>query len=97
MRPPGLPSQHLGVDDLKEVRLQLTADLGECMMTVRQVLQLKEGSILALGKLAGEMTDIRINDVLMARGEIVVIGDELHIRVGEVIGVGEREQENPSS
>lgn len=82
----GLPQRRLLVDDLKSVRLQITADLGSCRMLVREVLDLKRGSVVQLNKLAGEMTDIYINGLPLARGEVVVIGDSLHVRVGELVG-----------
>ncbi len=82
----GLPQRHLAVEDMKGVRLQISADLGSCKMLVREVLELKRGSVVQLNKLAGEMTDIYINGLALARGEVVVIGDALHVRVGELTG-----------
>jgi len=82
----GLPQRRLAVDDLKSVRLRISADLGACQMLVREVLDLKRGSVVTLNKLAGEMTDIYVNGLPLARGEVVVIGDALHVRVGELVG-----------
>lgn len=83
---------HAVLDDLKEVRLSVTAELGTCTMRVREVLDLKRGSVVPLSKMAGEMTDILVNGLPLARGEVVVIGDALHVRIGEVIGATEREE-----
>ena len=84
----GFPSEdRLVIDDLTKVRLALTADLGETTMTVREVLELRQGSVVPLSKLAGEMTDIYVNGVPLARGDVVVIADTLHVRIGEVHGV----------
>lgn len=80
------PSQHLAVDDLKRVKLPISAHLGSCTMLVRDVLQLRRGSVVRLDKLAGEMTDIYVSNLPLARGEVVVIGDVLHVRVGEIVG-----------
>jgi flagellar motor switch protein FliN/FliY len=92
--PPEEPSVlHLAMDDLKNVRLTLTAELGKCVLPVREVLELKRGSVVALDKLAGEMTDIQVNGLPLARGEIVVIGDTLHVRIGEITGAIEAEGE----
>ncbi len=92
--PPDEPSDlHLAMDDLKKVRLTITAELGKCVMPVREVLELKRGSVVALDKLAGEMTDIYVNGLPLARGEIVVIGDTLHVRIGEITGAMEPEGE----
>jgi flagellar motor switch protein FliN/FliY len=78
--------EHLGIDDLKEVRLTLTVDLGRTAISVRDVLDLKQGSVIQLSKPAGEMTDIFINGIPFAKGEIVVIADALHVRVAEIFG-----------
>ena len=59
-------------------------------MLVREVLELKRGSIVQLDKLAGEMTDIYVNGLHLARGEVVVIADVLHVRIGEIVGREEK-------
>ncbi len=82
----GQPVQHLSVEDLKNVRLTITADLGSCTLLVRDVLELHRGSVIQLKKSAGEMTDIQVNGLPLARGEVVVIDDRLHVRIGEIIG-----------
>lgn len=89
---PAAPAQeHLSVEDLGEVKLEISADLGQCKIRVRDVLELQRGSVLALDKLAGEMADIFINDVPFGRGEVVVLVDSLHVRVAEIIGAMEKD------
>lgn len=78
--------EHLVVDDLGEVKLSLSADLGRSTVLVREVIELRRGSVLPLDKLAGEMVDLYVNGVPFAKGEVVVIGDNLHVRIAEVIG-----------
>jgi flagellar motor switch protein FliN len=91
---PGDPSpEHLDITDLASVRLNISAELGEAGLTVREVLELKEGAVVPLDKLAGEMTDIYVNGVLLAHGEVVVIADSLHVRVADICGVVEEERE----
>jgi flagellar motor switch protein FliN/FliY len=86
------PSQeHLRLEDLEEVKLEISADLGRCKIRVRDVLELQRGSVLALDKLAGEMADIFINDVPFGRGEVVVLVDSLHVRVAEIIGAMDKD------
>lgn len=80
------PQDHLAIEDLNNVKLSITADLGTSAMLVRDVLELKRGSVIQLSKLAGEMTDIFVNGLPLARGEVVVIGDTLHVRIGEIVG-----------
>ena len=57
------PEDTLQVDDLDTVRMDVTADLGSCQMNVRDVLKLHRGSLVALDKLAGEMTELRVNGI----------------------------------
>jgi flagellar motor switch protein FliN/FliY len=83
------PSMHLELDDLHQISLPLTADLGRAQMTVRNILDLKVGSIVSLDKMAGEMTDLRLDGLPVARGEVVVIGDVLHVRLSEITGIHE--------
>ena len=84
----GIPdsSQHLELEDLRGVVLNVAATLGKCFLRVRQVLELKEGTVVPLDKMAGEMSDISINGLPLAKGEVVVIGDVLHVRIAEVTG-----------
>ena len=84
-----IDSQHLVLDDLRQVPLGVDAVLGKSIMTVREILDLQLGSIVHLDKMAGEMTDIMINDLSLAKGEIVVIGDVLHVRIAEITGAWE--------
>jgi flagellar motor switch protein FliN/FliY len=86
---------HLDMEDLKKVRLSITAELGEAKMTVRDILELRAGSVIPLEKLAGEMTDIHVNGIPLAKGEVVVIADALHVRVSEIIGAMTEEKEVP--
>jgi len=85
------PAEHLTMDDIREVKLALTADLGRCSLLVREILDLQVGTVVTLDKLAGEMTDIHLNGLQLAKGEVVVIGDSLHVRIGEIVGTGEKE------
>ncbi len=84
-------AEHLTLRDLRKVKLPVTAELGTCHLLVREVLDLKRGSVLALNKMAGEMADLMVNGVPFARGEVVVLGDTLHVRIAEVFGMEEEE------
>jgi len=85
--------EHLDIEGIKNVRLSITADLGQCTILVRDVLELKRGSVVALDKLAGEMTDIYINGIPLAKGEVVVIADALHVRVADILGTSEKDEQ----
>lgn len=81
--------ENLSLDDLMNVRLSITADLGHAPMKVRDVVALKEGSIVTLNKMAGELTDIYVNGLPLAKGEVVVINDSLHVRMAEILNTVE--------
>ncbi len=78
-------TEHLSVTDLRHVRLNVTANLGNCSLLVRDVLELRRGSVLAMDKIAGEMIDLYVNGIPFAKGEVVVFGDSLHVRIAEII------------
>ena len=82
---------HLALDELSMVKLTLSAELGRTSMLVREVLELKRGNVLPLEKQAGEMTDIFINGIAFAKGEVVVLGDNLHVRLAEIFGLPDRD------
>ena len=88
------PQEHLTLDDLEEVALELAADIGKCVVSVRDILELKEGTVLPLDKIAGEMADVFINGIPFARGEVVVLVDSLNIRLAEIIGATEQDLED---
>ena len=82
----GMEGVTLTLDDLARVPLRLTVDLGAARMKVRDVLELKVGSVVSLNKMAGEMTDVHLDGRGIARGEVVVLGDILHVRLSEIFG-----------
>ena len=84
--------ERIQIHDLFEVKVEISADLGECAIQVRDILQLKQGTVLPLNKLAGEMADVYINGIPFARGEVVVLVDSLHVRLAEIIGATEQDQ-----
>ncbi len=94
VHPTGAPDEHLDISDMHNVKLAITADLGECTMLVREVIELQKGSVIRLNKLAGEMTDVFVNGLPLAKGEVVVIGDMLHVRIGEIIGAEGKSEES---
>lgn len=70
---------------LADVPLNVTVELGKAVMRVRELLGLKEGSVVELDKAAGAAVDVLVNGTLVARGDVVVIDDELGVRITEVI------------
>ena len=73
---------------LHDVPLELTVELGRITLTVRELAQrLGPVSVIALSKMTGEKLDIRVNQLLVARGEAVAVGDRYGIRITELIGL----------
>jgi len=75
---------------LADVSLTVTVELGHTSMAVKDVLQLTEGSIVELDRPAGAPVDVLINGTLVARGDVVVVDDELGVRVSEVLDPTDR-------
>lgn len=80
------------LDILMDVMLQVVVELGRARMPLRQVLELQQGSVVELDRLAGEAVDVYVNERLIARGEVVVVDDKFGVRVTELVstkGAGE--------
>ena len=83
-------SNERGLNFLLDIPLELTVELGRTRMPIRDILSLNQGSIIELGKQAGDPLDIMINDKLVARGEAVVINDKFGVRITEILSPAER-------
>ena len=70
---------------LADVEMGVTAELGRCHMTVRELLSLTPGAIIDLDRSAGALVDVLVNGTLIARGEVVVIDEEFGIRISELL------------
>jgi len=73
------------INFLMDISLQLSIELGRAVLNVKEILALRDGSVVELNKLAGDPVDIFVNDKLMARGEVVVIDDNFGVRVTDVL------------
>ncbi|MGP9764804.1 flagellar motor switch protein FliN [Halomonas sp. AOP13-D3-9] len=75
---------------IMDIPVKLTVELGRTKLTIKQLLELAQGSVIELEGLAGEPMDILINGYLIAQGEVVVIEDKYGIRITEIITPSER-------
>ena len=75
---------------LYDIPLEISVELGRTRMTLKQVLELDKGSLIELDKLTGEYADILVNGKIIARGEVVVIGENFGVRITEIISPRER-------
>jgi flagellar motor switch protein FliN/FliY len=73
-----------------DIPLQLTVELGRTSLLVKEVLQLNQGAVVELSKLAGEPLDVFINSKLVARGEAVVVNEKFGVRLVDVVSPNER-------
>jgi flagellar motor switch protein FliN/FliY len=80
------------VDLLMDIALRVTVELGRTRMTLRQVLELQNGSVVELDRLAGDPVDILINERLIARGEVVVVDDKFGVRITSLVSKGDGKQ-----
>ena len=85
-----LPSGELvegekNVERFDDVPLLISIELGRINMPIREILDLKEGSIVETKKLSGQPMEIMVNDRLFGRGEVVVVGDNLAIRITDLM------------
>ncbi len=78
------------LDFILDIPLELSVELGRAKMLVNDVLQLGQGSIVELNKLAGEPLEIHINRKLVARGEVVVVNEKFGVRLTDIISPLER-------
>ena len=70
---------------LLDVPLQVIVELGRTRMTINHLLKLKQGSIVELDRMAGEPLEIYVNNTLLARGEAVVVKEQLGLRIIDVV------------
>lgn len=81
---------HSDIDMIMDIPVQLTVELGRTRLTIRNILQLGQGSVVELDGLAGEPMDIFVNGYLIAQGEVVVVDEQYGIRVTDIITPADR-------
>jgi len=77
------PSQ---LDVLMDVPVGLSAELGTCQLSMREVLQLGAGSVVKLDKSADAHLELSVNGKLFARGEVVIVENRFGIKITEIVG-----------
>lgn len=78
------------LDFLLDVSLNVSVEVGRTRMSIQDLLQLGQGSVIELAKLAGEPLDVYINDRLVARGEAVIVNEKFGVRVTDIISQQDR-------
>lgn len=78
------------LDFILDVTLQITVEVGRARMTIQDILQLGQGSVVELEKLAGEPLDIYVNGKHVARGEAVIVNEKFGVRLTDIISPEDR-------
>jgi flagellar motor switch protein FliN len=84
------PATERDIDFLLDIPIEITVRLGSTKMLIKELLQLGQGSVVELDKLAGEPMEILANSRLVARGEVVVVNEKFGIRLTDIISPTER-------
>lgn len=87
-KPP--PPEDINLDIILDVPVTLSMEIGRTRISIRNLLQLNQGSVVELDRLAGEPMDVMVNGTLIARGEVVVVNDKFGIRLTDIISPAER-------
>lgn len=78
------------LDVILDIPVTLSMELGRTRINIRNLLQLNQGSVVELDRLAGEPLDVMVNGTLIAHGEVVVVNERFGIRLTDVVSLGER-------
>jgi flagellar motor switch protein FliN/FliY len=87
------PSPHGATPDLESVMnipVTISMEIGRTRISIRNLLQLNQGSVVELDRLAGEPLDVMVNGTLIAHGEVVVVNEKFGIRLTDVVSAQER-------
>jgi len=87
---PQVPATTGEIDMVMDIPVQLSVELGRTRLTIKNILQLGQGSVVELDGMAGEPMDICVNGYLIAQGEVVVVDEKYGIRVTDIITPADR-------
>lgn len=75
---------------ISDIPVAITVEIGRTKMTIRNLLQLNQGGIVPLDRLAGDPLDVLVNGTLVAHGEVVVVNDKFGVRLTDIVSKAER-------
>ena len=90
LRDESIPVNDPKLDVILDIPVRMTMEVGGTEIPSRNLLQLSQGSVIELDRVAGEPLDVKINGTLIAHGEVVVVNDRYGIRLTDVISPQER-------
>ncbi len=83
-------NEEVNLDVILDVPVVISMEIGRTQISIRNLLQLNQGSVVELERFVGEGLDVLVNGMLIAHGEVVVINDKFGIRLTDVISPSER-------
>jgi flagellar motor switch protein FliN/FliY len=86
----GPASDEANLDVILDIPVTISMEIGRTHISIRNLLQLNQGSVVELDRLAGEPMDVLVNGTLVAHGEVVVVNEKFGIRLTDVISPAER-------
>jgi flagellar motor switch protein FliN/FliY len=88
--PEAATNRELNLDVVLDIPVTLSMEVGRSRISIRNLLQLNQGSVVELERATGEPLDVYVNGTLIAHGEVVVVNDKFGIRLTDVISPAER-------
>jgi len=90
LQPAGGMGAEANLDTVLDIPVTISMEIGRTKISIRNLLQLNQGSVVELDRLAGEPLDVTVNGTLIAHGEVVVVNDKYGIRLTDVVSAAER-------
>ena len=85
----GVKGSDVKLDVVLDIPVNISMEIGRTKISIRNLLQLNQGSVVELDRLAGEPMDVLVNGTLIARGEVVVVNEKFGIRLTDIISPAE--------
>jgi flagellar motor switch protein FliN/FliY len=86
----GGDGSEVSLNGILDIPVTISMEIGRTQINIRNLLQLNQGSVVELDRLAGEPMDVMVNGTLIAQGEVVVVNEKFGIRLTDVISPSER-------
>ncbi|MCC7410882.1 MAG: flagellar motor switch protein FliN [Gammaproteobacteria bacterium] len=86
----GTGDEVANLESILDIPVTMSVEIGSTKVSIRNLLQLNQGSVVELDRLAGESLDVLVNGTLVAHGEVVVVNEKFGIRLTDVVSAQER-------
>ena len=91
LQPEGAAAENsANLETILDIPVSLSVRIGETRISIKNLLQLNQGSVVELERLAGEPLDVLVNNTLVAHGEVVVVNEKYGIRLTDIVSAHER-------